>query len=404
MRIPVIKLLPGLLVIGLALFSQLCTLFEFEYGHEEVSHGLSPEASTSKQEKVLHFIWGYPSADERGYADMKRVIDNSSFTGCCDRMVELAIRSYVYHLPDHKLWLWNMNGWDSEGFLHHRGLDHRVETKVFEPEVELPGDAVLQSVYSALTTMVTKSDFVRYTIMRNYGGSYVDLDGILTKPFFDDVPRINVCETVAALEGNSKVGHTSYQTCNNVTHNPRKPGTCILSNGMFINFPRNHIIFETLLRVIRDEKRTCEGIGFFCYGPKWMSATLKQFGISNIEDVGVKPTAILRQYRLFLSQETVLIEHLDFDVGDITCNEPMIDIFCRTYGVKVTIEQQERIPKTSVTCGEHIAKSCQECPGSHGPSWCNGECIWSKDQCVPSLLAFREGRWTRVPSTSLHAE
>ena len=35
-----------------------------------------------------------------------------------------------------------------------------------------------------------------------------------------------------------------------------------------------------------------------------------------------------------------------------------------------------------VSCGNHQASSCQECPQGNGPSWCNGDCIWSNNQCV----------------------
>jgi len=35
-----------------------------------------------------------------------------------------------------------------------------------------------------------------------------------------------------------------------------------------------------------------------------------------------------------------------------------------------------------VSCGNHKATSCDECPQGHGRSWCNGDCLWINDQCI----------------------
>ena len=37
-----------------------------------------------------------------------------------------------------------------------------------------------------------------------------------------------------------------------------------------------------------------------------------------------------------------------------------------------------------VDCGSHEAKTCAECPQGNGPSWCNGQCIWSNEECIDS--------------------
>ena len=37
---------------------------------------------------------------------------------------------------------------------------------------------------------------------------------------------------------------------------------------------------------------------------------------------------------------------------------------------------------TDVSCGGHSASSCQDCPQGNGASWCNGDCNWINDQCV----------------------
>lgn len=36
-----------------------------------------------------------------------------------------------------------------------------------------------------------------------------------------------------------------------------------------------------------------------------------------------------------------------------------------------------------VSCGGHYAPSCSDCPQGNGAFWCNGECKWENNQCVP---------------------
>ena len=31
-----------------------------------------------------------------------------------------------------------------------------------------------------------------------------------------------------------------------------------------------------------------------------------------------------------------------------------------------------------VSCGNHKAATCSDCPQGNGPSWCNGECFWDR--------------------------
>ena len=39
---------------------------------------------------------------------------------------------------------------------------------------------------------------------------------------------------------------------------------------------------------------------------------------------------------------------------------------------------------TTVSCGNHQAATCSECPQGNGAAWCNGDCEWQGDECVPS--------------------
>ena len=35
-----------------------------------------------------------------------------------------------------------------------------------------------------------------------------------------------------------------------------------------------------------------------------------------------------------------------------------------------------------VSCGGHSAEFCSDCPQGHGLSWCNGDCVWSNNECI----------------------
>ena len=36
----------------------------------------------------------------------------------------------------------------------------------------------------------------------------------------------------------------------------------------------------------------------------------------------------------------------------------------------------------SVSCGNHQAATCAECPQGHGAAWCNGQCSWEGGACI----------------------
>ena len=38
-----------------------------------------------------------------------------------------------------------------------------------------------------------------------------------------------------------------------------------------------------------------------------------------------------------------------------------------------------------MSCGQHQALSCKDCPQGNGAKWCNGDCKWSNNQCVEIL-------------------
>jgi len=43
--------------------------------------------------------------------------------------------------------------------------------------------------------------------------------------------------------------------------------------------------------------------------------------------------------------------------------------------------QVPRVPEL-VSCGNHEAQTCADCPQGNGKGWCHGDCVWIDDQCV----------------------
>ena len=39
-------------------------------------------------------------------------------------------------------------------------------------------------------------------------------------------------------------------------------------------------------------------------------------------------------------------------------------------------------PGALVSCGGHYAATCSDCPQGNGAYWCNGDCIWSNNECI----------------------
>ena len=64
--------------------------------------------------------------------------------------------------------------------------------------------------------------------------------------------------------------------------------------------------------------------------------------------------------------------------GPLPINSVSMIIFFK-YCVFTYIETIE-----CVSCGNHEAPNCRECPQEHGESWCNGDCQWNwnNNQCV----------------------
>jgi len=71
--------------------------------------------------------------------------------------------------------------------------------------------------------------------------------------------------------------------------------------------------------------------------------------------------------------------------GDRNCacqNNPK---YCFTPCDSCDIYKREVIsrPSTGVVCGAHSANTCSDCPKGNGKSWCNGDCQWKGNRCIP---------------------
>ena len=44
------------------------------------------------------------------------------------------------------------------------------------------------------------------------------------------------------------------------------------------------------------------------------------------------------------------------------------------------------VSPTLVSCGNHNAPTCGDCPQGNGASWCNGDCAWTGSQCMDKAI------------------
>lgn len=45
---------------------------------------------------------------------------------------------------------------------------------------------------------------------------------------------------------------------------------------------------------------------------------------------------------------------------------------------------------TDVSCGRHVARNCSACTQGQGASWCNGNCTWLRGACVSHSVASKD--------------
>ena len=59
-----------------------------------------------------------------------------------------------------------------------------------------------------------------------------------------------------------------------------------------------------------------------------------------------------------------------------------------------------------MSCGQHSAINCNQCPynGDNliGQSWCNGDCHWKDDECIPNT--GRQKSFNNIPALNFHVQ
>ena len=53
---------------------------------------------------------------------------------------------------------------------------------------------------------------------------------------------------------------------------------------------------------------------------------------------------------------------------------------------KMEVSKEDGLKTKRVSCGNHEAPSCADCPQGNGAVWCNGECSWSNGMCQSKQL------------------
>merc|ERR1711865_72070 len=43
---------------------------------------------------------------------------------------------------------------------------------------------------------------------------------------------------------------------------------------------------------------------------------------------------------------------------------------------------EESGEQPEVSCGNHNATRCSECPQDSGSTWCHGDCVWLDEECI----------------------
>jgi len=294
--------------------------------------------------RIWHVMWGVPneSIDRKAYGGKIRTFEPDSFTGCCDKMIELSLKSYIANLPsDYQIYFWNIGGgsnWSTR-YLEHIDLhnSNKVRPMLFDIEKEVGDDKVLSAAYASLPEVVPRGDLIRYIIMRNYGGSYVDIDGVLVKPLpYVGMPVINLSPAKTSAD------KPDHMTCTGEGFT-QEPKTCILSNNLFIGYSKNHKLFQIILDTVKsnvDEKGilSCKLGRIFCLGPNFITSALSNSGIRNISDLGVLTGPYLRDGGTYKSNEYTFIAHIGLNkgdskfVGDGFCDaNKMVSELCQLY-------------------------------------------------------------------------
>ena len=106
-------------------------------------------------------------------------------------------------------------------------------------------------------------------------------------------------------------------------------------------------------------------------------------GVSAIEVTGVTaPSERTRTNSMHLRYDTGPYEEIKVRVTPITGPATTYYSTLNWPGAYAGIQFVNE-PVDDVRCGNHRAATCADCPQGNGAAWCNGECEWVDDACVP---------------------
>ena len=129
----------------------------------------------------------------------------------------------------------------------------------------------------------------------------------------------------------------------------------------------------------------------------WVDLKLQKFARDNVELV---PDTMELLTDTELTQYYIQTWSLDYnDPGQQAAESPILSFFNFLITKKVLglLRRKDYLqlildttiePSTPVSCGQHTAASCAECPQGSGATWCNGDCVWAGGQCEPKGMEF----------------
>lgn len=92
-----------------------------------------------------------------------------------------------------------------------------------------------------------------------------------------------------------------------------------------------------------------------------------------VSSVRVRPGCTFEAYRHFGFDDLMFTATEDIPSVHHTKNDHLSSYRCKCAG---TNQGQQ------VSCGQHRADNCLDCPQGHGASWCNGDCVWNGSKCT----------------------
>eukprot|EP00039_Didymoeca_costata_P010489 m.141318 g.141318 ORF g.141318 m.141318 type:complete len:875 (+) comp14844_c0_seq5:131-2755(+) len=255
------------------------------------------ERTTQCPYSVFHFTWKVPSVNDKatpsGGKLPSRVLANSTFTGCCDRTVALAISSVLVHYPDAIVILWLSA---KDGKLREDLTQDRLRQQVVNSNrlyLVKAGEKMLEELSQGTDAQrwfkshaktaheaVKWSDMLRLVLLWKLGGTYLDSDAVTINPVTRIIqdrhaPICNRTRIFSRFRSNSiHMLPASYME-GETTEKERDSAYFYVQNGLLFGFPPGDPVFKRAIKtfVTRYESGNT---GFFVGGPMDFSRNLRE--------------------------------------------------------------------------------------------------------------------------------